>query len=183
MIFLTVGASPLPFDRLIRIMDRALGDGRIAEEVVAQIGCSRFLPRTMEYHRLLDKQAFESVMERSDAVISHAGMGSISAALDLGKPILVFPRLARYGEAVNDHQVCTAQRFAALGHVVAAYADEELVAQIGLLRDFRPSRRMAFPGDVAQRVGEFICSLLPPVDVTHYGESATDAAIEVQRRR
>ena len=40
MIFLTMGTYPLPFDRLVKAVDEMVQGSLIADEVVAQIGCS-----------------------------------------------------------------------------------------------------------------------------------------------
>ena len=54
-------------------------------------------------------------MVAADAIIAHAGMGTILTALEMGKPLLVMPRRAELGEHRNDHQLATAMRFADLG--------------------------------------------------------------------
>ena len=161
MILLTLGTYPAPFDRLISAVDRGIQSGLIKEEVVAQIGYSQYIPRAMTYHKLLDKAEFEKLFRAADGIISHAGMGNIAMALDAGKPILVFPRLAKYSEIVNEHQLETARKFEELGHVLAAYTDEDLYAKISLLKSFVPKKRTATPEGVARRVGDFLWSLMP----------------------
>ena len=161
MIFLTLGTYPLPFDRLLTAVDRGIQKGLIKEEVIAQIGYSRYVPQAMKHYTLMDKRDFEDLFRTADGIVSHAGMGNIAMALEAGKPILVFPRLARYSELVNDHQLETAREFETRGHVLAAYTEEDLYSKIPLLKTFVPKKRMATPERVARRVGEFLWSLLP----------------------
>ena len=161
MIFLTLGSYPLPFDRLVSAVDRGIQTGLIKEEVIAQIGYSNYVPQSMKHYRLIDKREFEELFKTSDGIISHAGMGNIAMALEAGKPILVFPRLVQYSEHVNQHQLETAREFEKLGHVLAAYTEEDLYSKIALLKTFVPRRRSATPERVAQRVGEFLWSLVP----------------------
>ncbi len=66
-------------------------------------------------------------MSEAELIVAHAGMGSILTALELGRPILVMPRLGARRETRNDHQVATARRFRALGHVAVAFDEHELV--------------------------------------------------------
>ena len=47
----------------------------------------------------------------ADLVVAHAGMGTIINALELHKPMLMLPRLARFRESRNDNQVGTARHF------------------------------------------------------------------------
>ncbi len=63
---------------------------------------------------------FDALLEevrRARVTVMHAGVGSMMAALTNGKRPVVVPRLARYGEAVDDHQVPLARRLEAAGLV------------------------------------------------------------------
>ena len=51
---------------------------------------------------------FDELVEhvrRARVVVSHAGVGSVLTALANGKRPVVVPRLHRFGEAVDDHQL------------------------------------------------------------------------------
>ncbi len=158
MIFLAVGTQ-FGFDRLVKVVDEAIGRQVIQDTVFAQIGPGSYLPKRMEYVVSLEKEEFDTVLNSCDAMISHAGMGNIALALKLGKPLLVMPRLKRFGEVVNDHQVDTARKFEQLGHVLAAYDEEELAEKIKLLRAFVPEPRVNQADKVAQRIAEFLYGL------------------------
>ena len=155
MIFLTVGTL-FPFDRLVRAVDSAVGKGLIKDEVFAQIGCDSFKPKNMGYVELLDKNTFDKKVNKATHLISHAGIGTITMALDFNKPILVMPRRKHLKEHVNDHQVATARKFEELGHVLVAYKTEELLERIEHLRNFIPSKRKAQPEAVAERIANFL---------------------------
>ena len=156
MIFLTVGTYPLPFDRLLRIVDEAINTGVISDTVVAQIGCSQYSPMRYEYSGTLNKEDFDDLFSRSSGVISHAGMGTISMALERTKPLLVIPRLRKYGEHVNDHQLHGARKFEELGHILVAYNEFDFAAKYNMLSRFRPKPRTARPDLVADRIGQFL---------------------------
>ena len=119
MIFLTVGTL-FGFDRLVRAVDEAIAEGSITDTVFAQIGPGSYTPREMDHVVYLEKEEFDETFHRCEGMISHAGMGNISLALKQEKPLLVVPRLRRYGEHVNDHQYETAYKFEKLGHIVVA---------------------------------------------------------------
>jgi UDP-N-acetylglucosamine transferase subunit ALG13 len=109
VIFVTIG-SMFPFDRMIRAMDlwaEAAGGGRQGEEILAQIGAGRFEPRNMAWVRKLDRPAYAATVARARIVVAHAGVGSVVAAGEQGKPIVVLPRRAALGEHTSDHQVET----------------------------------------------------------------------------
>lgn len=137
MIFLTVGTQ-FDFDRLVKAVDDAVGQGVIDEEVFAQIGDGKYEPKNIKFAKMLEKQDFDDKLAEASAIISHAGIGTITTAINLNKPVLVMPRLKKFGELVNDHQLHTACKFEELGHVLAIYRSEDLPAKIELLKLFTP---------------------------------------------
>lgn len=104
-IFVTVGTQ-LPFDRLVQAMDSWAGT-QSGVQITAQVGSGSYKPQHLQAMATLDVQAFRALCESSDLIVSHAGVGSILLALELGKPVLVMPRRASFGEHRNDHQLAT----------------------------------------------------------------------------
>ena len=123
MIFVTIGTSE-PFDRLIASLPQ---DGR--EELVVQCGESSLRPAGADVHIYLSYDALTALVRRARVVVCHAGVGTILTALANGHRPIVVPRLARYGEAVDDHQVALARRLADAGLVVLA-EDPALVPRL-----------------------------------------------------
>ena len=156
MIFLTVGTYPLPFERLVKATDTMIMKGFIEEEVFAQIGVCNYKPQNMEYVEMLQKEVFDYYFETASAIISHAGIGTIKMALDNEKPLLVMPRLQKYGEVVNKHQVGTAKKFEELGHILVVYSEEELPDKLQQLKSFIPKPRKNQAEAVAERISEFL---------------------------
>jgi UDP-N-acetylglucosamine transferase subunit ALG13 len=113
MIFVTVGTNEAPFDRLVQAVDRLPAD----EEVVAQCGASSHRPARAARIDYLPFEELVELVRRARVVITHAGAGSIMVVLANGKFPLVVPRLRRYGEAVDDHQLTFARRLAERGLV------------------------------------------------------------------
>ena len=160
MIFLTVGTQ-FPLDRLVKAVDKTIDQGLLDEEVLAQIGQSSYQPRNFKKSTdFLEKQLFDQWMEKASKVISHAGIGSITMALDAAKPLLVMPRLRRYGEVVNDHQVDIARKFGQCGYLLAAYDIEELPEKIQSLKSFVPQKRNTQSEKVAERISKFLNQLV-----------------------
>ena len=159
MIFVTVG-SMFPFDRLIKAVDEWVATRPLdGEEIVAQIGDGRYEPRHMPFDRFLDKPQYEQRVQQSRALIAHAGAGTIELALAHSKPLLVVPRSSRFGEHVNDHQLATARKFEALGHVMVAYEVGEVGAKVAGLARFVPRPRVADRQRMARRIGSLIDEL------------------------
>ena len=128
MILVTVGAQ-MPFDRMVRLIDGWAGE-RNRTDIFAQIGPTRWRPENIEWTEFLSPSEFSTRFRQADAIVSHAGMGSILTAMQHGKPILIMPRLGDLHETRNDHQVATAMRFQDAGHVALAITEVELAEQI-----------------------------------------------------
>lgn len=158
MILLTVGTQ-FPFDRLVKAVDEIAGNGGLADDVVAQIGDSDYKPRNFNAVKSLDKADFDRYIKEASAVIGHAGMGTIAAALEYEKPLLVMPRLKEYGEVVNDHQIAIATRFGELGHVLVTLNVAGLPEAVRRLKTFVPRKREAAHEKLVQRIRQFLETL------------------------
>lgn len=156
MIFITLGTYPLPFKRLIESLDVLFGKGLIKDEVFAQLGYTDYIPKYIPYTKLLGKDEFDNTIKNASALIGHAGIGSITLALEYKKPLLVMPRLKKFHEHVNNHQLDTALKFESLGHVLVAYNEDELADKIMSLKNFVPKPRITQGDAVAQRINDFL---------------------------
>ena len=48
---------------------------------------------------------FNRYMQEAEVVVSHGGVNSIISCMEMGKPLVVCPRLHEYGEHVDNHQM------------------------------------------------------------------------------
>ena len=132
MIFVTVGNTD-PFDRLIRAVERWSIARTPREDICAQIGAGEFVPTSFPTDRFLDPLAFESRFKGAELVISHAGMGTIITALELGKPLLVMPKRASLGEQRNEHQLATVEHVCGKNSIWVAHDEHEFPAVLDRL--------------------------------------------------
>ncbi|MHC4323087.1 MAG: glycosyltransferase [Planctomycetota bacterium] len=158
MIFLTVGTQ-FPFDRLVKAVDKVAGSNGFNDKIIAQIGDNSYCPENFEGTPSMDKDVFDQHVNKAQSIISHAGMGTITMALDHRKPLLVMPRLKRYGEVVNDHQLAIAKKFEQLGYLLVAYGAEDLPVKMKQLKSFVPQERRPCADIVAARISTFLNEL------------------------
>jgi UDP-N-acetylglucosamine transferase subunit ALG13 len=128
LIFVTVGNHNQRFDRLIKKMDEIAG--KIDEKVIMQIGHTNYKPVNAEYFSFVD--SFEEILRLnrdSRVVVSHAGAGSIVTALKQKTPVIVVPRLKKYNEHMNDHQL-------EIAHAMSDDKNVTVVYDIESLKDF-----------------------------------------------
>jgi UDP-N-acetylglucosamine transferase subunit ALG13 len=138
MIFVTVGTHTQPFDRLLQKVDELVKKRKIKEKIIAQIGYSTYKPKNYEYFTFTSEEKILELNKRARLIITHAGAGSIITALQFRKPIIVVPRLKKFNEHVNDHQVQIAKAFEKEKKVLACYDIEDLEKVIIKAKKFRP---------------------------------------------
>lgn len=126
MIFVTVGSQKFQFNRLLQKIDELKDEGIITEDVFAQTGASDYIPQNYAYENFLDRAAFAQKISECDKVITHGGTGVIIGAVKKGKKVLAVPRLAKFGEHVDDHQLQLLKQFDELGIIIACYELDEL---------------------------------------------------------
>lgn len=136
MIFVILGTQKFQLNRLLRKLDKYIEQGLITEEVVAQIGFSDYLPKHFMHYDFLNKEEFDQMIAEADVVIAHSGVGSIITALGAGKPVVVFPRLSRYKEHIDDHQLDIAHAFSKKKYVLCCNEEDSLLDKIEESRTF-----------------------------------------------
>lgn len=132
MIFIALGTQKFQFNRLLQIVDKLIAEKKIDEPVFAQIGNSDYRPKNFEYCSFLDKSEFENKIKNCDVLITHSGVATIIAGLKNEKKVIVVPRLAKYEEHVDNHQVQIAESFSKQNYVImCTEADslEELIVK------------------------------------------------------
>lgn len=115
MILVTLGTDARPFERALDLIDRL----RPTHELVVQHGHTP--ARDWEGVTWVDFVPFDtltSFMKDAEAIVCHAGVGSIMTVVSLGRRPVVIPRLGTYGEHVDDHQLQIVAKLATRGYVV-----------------------------------------------------------------
>lgn len=126
MILVTVGSQKFQFNRLLQEIDRLIEKGIITEEVFAQIGVSDYKPQFYKYVDFMAQEEFEKKMYEASIIITHAGTGVIVNAVKKEKKVIALPRLAKYGEHVDDHQIQLIKEFEQLNFIESVYKIENL---------------------------------------------------------
>lgn len=134
-IFAAVGTQKFPFDRLIDALDEV---SRLAGfRVFVQYGNSK-RPSHCEGATFLDSTKYRGMLAAADVAVVHGGVGTMRSALSLGAKVVAVPRMASFGEHVDDHQFEIVSAFAERGYIVPCYDVSRLVEMIkeAASRDF-----------------------------------------------
>ena len=138
MIFVTLGTQDKPFLRLIQAVEKQLQEGNIQEEVIVQAGYTKYESKIMQIIPYMEQSVFDQYMKEANIVITHGGVGTIIQGLQMKKKMIVAPRLAKYGEHVNDHQLQIATNFAKENYILLLSNFEELNLVLAKAKNFIP---------------------------------------------
>jgi len=124
MIFVTVGTHDQGFERLVKKMDEIAG--QIDEEVVLQIGHSKYKPENAEWFKFISPSKINRYYNEARIIVTHSGAGSLMDALITGNHIITVPRQKKFGEHIDDQQMELAGKLEETDHVMGVY-DIELI--------------------------------------------------------
>ena len=105
MILVLLGTQNNSFHRLLEQIEKNIENGNITEEVVVQAGFTKYESKNMKIFDLIPSDQFDELINKCDLLITHGGVGSILAGVTRNKKVIAAPRLAKYNEHVNDHQL------------------------------------------------------------------------------
>ena len=142
MIFVTVG-SQLHFDRLVAAVDEWAAD-RPDTELFGQVGDTTSPPVNFASVSTMSLEEYQQRFAAAELIIGHAGMGTIIAALELGIPLLMLPRLGSLKESRNDNQVGTARHFRSFALFEVVESESEIPVRMNhMLANLDSYRRAA----------------------------------------
>ena len=118
MIFVSLGTNDKSFERLLKTIDNEIQLGNIKDKVIVQSGYTKYTSNNMEVVDLMPMDKFNKCINDCDILITHGGVGTILDGLKKGKKIIAFPRLSKYMEHVNDHQVEIIEEFYNSGFIL-----------------------------------------------------------------
>ena len=140
MILVTLGTQDKTFVRLLEKINQLIDQGLIKDKVVVQAGFTKYSSDNMEIFDLIPQDEFNNLMSKADLVITHGGVGNIISALEKNKKVIAVPRLAKYGEHINDHQTQIIAKFNDLGYIIGLQDVDELDRAIKEVKKFKPQK-------------------------------------------
>ena len=156
MILVTTGSSGAPFERLLTVVAGYDGD----EELVVQHGPSTIRPAGARCIDFLPFGQLSALVEQARVVVAHAGVGSILLCVAHGVRPIVVPRLARFGEVVDDHQLFLARKLDAAGAVTSVEDPSDLWPVVRSLSDWTSSSQGSGRSPLADDLKSYLDSVL-----------------------
>lgn len=139
MIFVTLGTQDKSFKRLLENIDKQINLGNITDEVIVQAGYTDYSSSNMKIFKMIPMEEFDKYIKKCDILITHAGVGSIMSGLMNDKKVISVPRLKKYNEHTNDHQLDIASSFSKEGYILSSNIDDldEILKKV---KKFKPKK-------------------------------------------
>ena len=140
LIFVSLGTQDKSFDRLLKILDKEVQKKVITEKIIVQAGYTKYESKNMEIFDYVSKDDFEKYIKECSVLITHGGVGSIFTGLKNKKKVLVMPRLSKYKEQHNDHQLEITEEFTKEGYILSFHDEKSFESAYSKLKDFVPKK-------------------------------------------
>ena len=140
MILVLLGTQDKSFHRLLEQVERSIQKGTIQEEVVVHAGYTKYKSSRMKIFDFVDPEELNRYLDEASYVITHAGVGSILGCLKKGKKMIAAPRLKKYKEHTNDHQLQVLKEFDRLGYLLPLYDFTKLDRLVARIPKFQPKK-------------------------------------------
>lgn len=156
MILVLLGTQNNSFIRLLKAIQKNIDNKVIKDNVVVQAGFTKFESKDMKIFKMIDKNKFSKLQDEADLIITHGGVGSIISSLEKGKKVIVVPRLKKYNEHVNNHQIQIARKFEQQGYVKCVINMKNLGKIIESIKDFQPKQYKKSESNVISIIENYI---------------------------
>ncbi|MGG3421161.1 glycosyltransferase [Heyndrickxia faecalis] len=135
MILVTLGTQRFQMNRVVDEIDHLIENKKLRDsEVVLQYGYSKKSKYAKNY-QLIDEALFDDLLNKAEFVICHGGTSSIIKALKASKKVIAVPRMSKFKEHVDDHQIEIVQVLYEKGYIEKVENINELGSIIQLLRN------------------------------------------------
>ena len=156
MILVTLGTQDKEFTRLLKKIDELIINGKIKDEVVVQAGFTKYESNNMKVFDYLPWEQFNKYIDKADYIITHAGVGTIFDCIKKNKKVIAVPRLSKFKEHNNDHQLEIVKEYSKQGFIVPCLDVEDLDKAIDNVKDFIPKKYESNNKNMVKLVDGFI---------------------------
>lgn len=156
MILITLGTQDKQFTRILEKVDELIEKKIIKEEVIVQAGHTKYKSKNMKIFDYVSKKKLEEYMEKCSFIITHAGVGTIFDALKKDKKIIAVPRLSKYKEHNNDHQLQIVEEFSKEKFILPVYEMDELEDALKKIKKFKPNKYESNNKNMVKLVSDYI---------------------------
>lgn len=133
MIFVTLGTFEMSFKRLLEGIEKL----DIDDEIIIQSGYTEFNSSKYKVVKFLEKKEFNYYMDNADIIICHGGVGSIIDALKRKKKVIAIPRLEKYNEHVDNHQLEIVEKLSNKNYILGCMNIDEIQSKLEVINEIK----------------------------------------------
>lgn len=156
MILVLLGTQNNSFSRLLEQIEKCIKTYIIKEKVVVQAGATNFESKKMEIFDYRPKEEIQELIQEASFVITHGGVGSITNCLKKNKKVIAVPRVKKFNEHVNDHQIQIVKDFDDKGYIKGVFELEDLPKVIKNIAAFKPKSFESGNSKILKLISDFI---------------------------
>lgn len=140
MILVILGTQDKTFDRLLKAIEKQIKLGNLEGDVIVQAGSTKYESKYMKIFDYIPMEQFDEYIKEADLVIAHGGVGTILSSIRKNKKVIAVPRLSKYKEHENDHQLEIVSEFTKRGYIIPCYDLKKLDEAIKKIKEFEPKK-------------------------------------------
>ena len=140
MILVILGTQDKTFDRLLKAIEKQIKLGNLEGDVIVQAGSTKYESKYMKIFDYIPMEQFDEYIKEADLVIAHGGVGTILSSIRKNKKVIAVPRLSKYKEHENDHQLEIVSEFTKRGYIIPSYDLKKLDEAIKKIKEFEPKK-------------------------------------------
>jgi len=156
MILIIAGTQTKQFERLFKVVDNAIQKGIINDDVVAQLGYTKFKSPNMKTFDFIEETELNKYIKKADLIVSHGGIGSITSSIKADKKVFAMARLEKFKEHKNDHQLQIVNKFHDLGYIRKIEDYDDFIREYKNLNKFKPKKPKFGNTKIIDIITEFI---------------------------
>lgn len=140
MTLVILGTQDKTFERLLKAVEKQIKLGNLKGDVIVQAGSTKYESKCMKIFDYISMEKFDEYIKEADLVIAHGGVGTILSSVRKNKKVIAVPRLSKYKEHENDHQLEIVSEFTKRGYIIPCYDLKKLDESIKKAKEFEPKK-------------------------------------------
>lgn len=153
MILVSLGTHERPFHRLLKEIKKLILEKKI-KDVIIQTGYTSYKVRGAKCFDFIEFGKMQKLIKRCEFLITHGGVGSITDALNYGKPTIVVPRRQELNEHSDNHQLQITREMEKIGKIIPVYDIKDLEKAIEKARKLKVKKRIQKTPEILEVIDE-----------------------------
>lgn len=156
MILVLLGTFKINFSRPLFAIEKAAIEYHYDQAVIVQAGHTAFKSDVLNIRTFIDSDELNNLYQEAEIIVTHAGVGSILKAFKMKKKIIAIPRLYKYHEHVDDHQLDILEEFAKHNYLIPWNEHDNFNELVERAKNFTPVPYASNKQDLEQYLINYI---------------------------